>query len=235
LIYEFEELKVHLGEQVQAGQLLCQLANHTELYIEGRAFEQDAPLVQRAMEHAWPVRAQFLETGSKDPTSAASMASRSAASPGEQHLKILYLSNKVDPATRTFPFYIPLLNEFAQVTGENGKTYLLWRYRPGQRVRLSVQVGQVQDAQAKGVFVLPTEAVARDGPETYVFLQSGDLFKRRPVHVLHEAPGHVVIANDGSINVGNYLAQNGAAQLLRALKAQASGGGHGHHHHGHDH
>ena len=37
--YEVQELKVHLGEQVQAGQVLCLLANHRLLYVEGRAFK----------------------------------------------------------------------------------------------------------------------------------------------------------------------------------------------------
>jgi len=46
---------------------------------------------------------------------------------------------------------------------------------------------------------------------------------------------HVVVANDGSINVGNHVALNGAAQLNRVLKAKAAGGEGGHGHEGHVH
>jgi hypothetical protein len=34
-LYELEDLKAQLGEQVQAGQALCHLADHQSLYIEG--------------------------------------------------------------------------------------------------------------------------------------------------------------------------------------------------------
>jgi hypothetical protein len=35
---------------------------------------------------------------------------------------------------------------------------------------------------------------------------------------------HVVLANDGSVSPGWFLAQSGAASLNRVLKAQAAGG-----------
>jgi hypothetical protein len=54
--------------------------------------------------------------------------------------------------------------------------------------------------------------------------------------VLREDHERVVIANDGSIAPGNAIAQNAAAALHRALKAQAGGAAEGgHHHHHHDH
>src|SRR5207249_943486 len=39
--FEVQELKVELGQQVQAGQTLGLLSNHQSLYIEGRAFRQE--------------------------------------------------------------------------------------------------------------------------------------------------------------------------------------------------
>jgi hypothetical protein len=75
-----------------------------------------------------------------------------------------------------------------------------------------------------GVFVLPREALVREGPEAYVFRQNGDFFDRKPVHVLHEDRRHVALANDGSLRTGFYVAQNAAASLNRVLKAQASTG-----------
>ena len=45
-----------------------------------------------------------------------------------------------------------------------------------------------------------------------------------PVHVLYEDRQSVVIANDGSIPPGTYLAQSAAASLNRVLKAQTASG-----------
>ena len=74
------------------------------------------------------------------------------------------------------------------------------------------------------MLVVPASAVAREGPEAYVFRQNGDLFDRWPVHVLHEDRSNVVIANDGSVAPGWAIAHNAAASLHRILKAQAAGG-----------
>src|SRR4029453_5764300 len=95
-------------------------------------------------------------------------------------LTILYLSNTVDPAHQTLPFYVSLPNQHREYS-RDGKTYRIWRYRPGRRVLLQVPVEEWSE-----VFVLPVAAVAREGPERYVFLQNGDLFSRKAVHVIYE-------------------------------------------------
>ena len=53
---------------------------------------------------------------------------------------------------------------------------------------------------------------------------NGDLFERKPVHLLYEDRLYSVIANDGSVPSGVYVAQNGAASLNRILKAQSASG-----------
>ena len=74
------------------------------------------------------------------------------------------------------------------------------------------------------MFVLPSAAIVREGPEAFAFRQNGDLFNRIAAHVLYEDRLNVVLANDGSITPGLYLAQNAAASLNRVLKAQAASG-----------
>jgi cobalt-zinc-cadmium efflux system membrane fusion protein len=215
-VYEVEELKVQLGEQVLAGQVLCTLANHHALSIEGRAFKHEVPLIEQAAQHGWPVRTEIAEAA----------PSWAALDPR----RILYLGNRVDPASQTVPVYLPLVNQFREHQGE-GRVFRVWRFRPGQRVRLEVPVEQFTR-----VFVLPVEAVVRDGPEVYAFRQNGEAFDRKPVHVMYEDRRNVVIANDGSLFEGNVIAMNGASQLHRALKAKTAGGGeHGHDHHHHEH
>lgn len=206
LAYEVQELSAELGQQVQAGQLLATLANHGALYIEGHAFKQEAPALARAAEQRWTIQVEFAED---DPASWPTLA---------QTFSIRHLANSIDTQSRTFDFFVPLKNQSRDYQ-QAGQTFVVWRFRPGQRVRLHVPVSERND-----VLVLPAEAVVREGPEAYVFWQNGDLFNRTPVHVLHEDRRNIVLANDGSVTPGAYLAQSSAASLNRVLKAQAASG-----------
>jgi membrane fusion protein, heavy metal efflux system len=123
------------------------------------------------------------------------------------------VANTIDPETRTFRFRFPLDNQ-ARTGSGSGKDE--WRFRPGQRVRLLVRVERLEN-----VFVLPAEAVARDGAEAYVFRRSGDAFDRKPVHVVYQDRRHAVVANDGSVPPGVHVATTGAAQLNRMAKAKS--------------
>jgi cobalt-zinc-cadmium efflux system membrane fusion protein len=221
-LYEVQELKVTLGEQVQAGQTLCVLANHQRLFVEGRAFKSEADALAAIAEKKVPVPAEFADEAA-------------GVWPPQQPLRVHHLSNQVDPATRTFGFYLPLDNQPRTYT-QDGKTNLVWRYRPGQRVRLRLPVEKLVTLGRDGKtevppFVFPVGAVVREGPEAFVFVQSGDVFVRKPVRVLYEDRTEVVVANDGSVTAAEFVVRNQAAAINRALKAAAdSGGGHDHEH-----
>lgn len=215
--YEVQDLKTQLGDQVQPGQVLATLANHRLLYIEGRGFKSESSVLSRAAEKGWPVEAEVPED---DP---------SAWGPLKQTLTIRHLANAVDTSSRTFGFYVPLVNQ-SRTYSSDGKTFLVWRFRPGQRVRLHVPVEPFKDA-----IVLPPAAVTRDGPEAYVFRANGDAFDRQPVTILYENRSAVVLASDGSVSPGEFVAMNGAAALNRVLRAQQSAGEGGHEGHGHSH
>ena len=199
--FEVQELKVDLGQQVQAGQTLCLIANHQKLAVEGRAFRDETQLLEQSVEKKWPVAVDFQE----DP----------AANWGDvkQSFRIRHMSNTIDPLTRTFAFLMPLENQSRMVVDE-GRTQTLWRFRPGQKVRLLVRVEKLDD-----VFVLPTDAVARDGPEAFVFTQNVNTFERKPVRVVYRDRRQVVVANDGSLLSGSYVVQGSAAQLNRMAEA----------------
>ena len=224
-LFEVQELKVHLGDQVQAGQSLALLSDHQRLFVEGRAFKSEAGALAVAAEKKVPITVEFPDEVSGE-------------WPEQKPLTIRHLSNQVDPATRTFAFYLPLENQPRTFT-RDGKTFFVWRYRPGQRVRLRVPVEELF-TRATGTktpvlpFVLATDAVVREGPEAFVFAQSGDTFIRNPVRVLYEDGTQVVIANDGSITAADHVVKNQAAAINRALKTAAAEGDGGHDH-GHDH
>ena len=211
--FEVQELKVELGQQVQAGQTLCLIANHQLLAVEGRAFRDETPLLERSVKEKWPVEVDFQE--------------EAAADWGEvkQTFRIRHMANTIDPLNRTFAFLMPLENQ-SRVIDDEGRAQTLWRFRPGQKVRLLVRVEEV-----KNVFVLPADAVARDGPEAFVFTQNVNTFERVPVRVLLQDRQHVVLANDGSLPPGSYVVQGGAAQLSRMAKAGGGGVPKGYHIH----
>ena len=204
--FEVQELNAELGQQVQAGQLLITLANHSSLYLEGHAFKREAPFLEKAAQNGWKISVEFAEDVPQYWPAL------------DQSFEIRYLSNTIDQASRTFDFFISLANQ-SRAYQKSGETFIVWRFRPGQRVRLHVPVEELTD-----VLVLPSAAIVREGPEAYVFQQNGDLFNRIPVQVLHEDRLNIVVANDGSITPGLYLAQGSAASLNRVLKAQAASG-----------
>jgi membrane fusion protein, heavy metal efflux system len=204
--FEVQELQVNLGYQVKAGQLLAVISDHRSLYIEGHAFKQEAPSLEQAAKSGWPLEVEFAEDDSKHWPAL------------DQAYKIRHLSSTIDSSSRTFDFFVPLVNQ-SRSYEHAGQSFMAWRFRPGQRVRVRVPVEQFRD-----VIVLPVAAIVREGPEVYVFRQNGDLFQRLPVHVIHEDRLFVVLANDGSVQTGAYIAQGSAASLNRVLKAQSASG-----------
>lgn len=211
--FEVQELNVDLGQQVQAGQTLCLIANHQQLAIEGRAFRDETPLLEKSVREKWPVEVDFQD----DP----------AAGWGEvkQTFPIRHMANNIDPVNRTFAFRMPIENE-SRVVEDGGRTQMLWRFRPGQKVRLQVRVEKLDN-----VFVLPADAVSREGPEAFIFTQNVNTFERKPVHVLLQDRQHVVLANDGALPPGSFVVQSAAAQLNRMVKAGSSGVPKGYHIH----
>jgi len=222
-VYEVEELKVLLGESVKPGQALCVLADHQMLWIEGKVFASELSLVQRAANEGWTVDMSMATDGSKED---ALVAKLWPALPAD--LKIVSVSNRVDEDHQTLSFFVPLPNPYKEYV-RAGKSYRLWRFRPGQRLGLKLPTKTFDD-----VFVLPAGAVVRQGPETFVFRENGDFFERIAVVVVHESPDVILVENDGSIFPGTTIALNNASSINFARRVQQSGDGGGHHH-DHDH
>ncbi len=209
--FELQELSVELGQQVQAGQLLCKLSNHSSLYIVGHSFKQEAPYLELAAQEGRAIEIEFAEDDSEHWPAHG------------QTFQIRHLSNSIDTDSRTFDFFIPLENQ-SRGYESGDETFVVWRFRPGQRARLHIPVEEFTD-----VIVLPAEAVVQEGPESFVFrrleiLEDSTLFERRAVHVVHQDRRFAVIANDGSLDRSDSIAQSGAASLNRVLKAQTASG-----------
>ena len=84
---QVQELRVEQGQHVTAGDVLFILADHRELFIEGKAFEQDVQAVSKAVAEDWKVSA-IIESKATRPEDIVS------------DLSVLYMANKVDPDSR---------------------------------------------------------------------------------------------------------------------------------------
>jgi len=203
--FTVSKLHVKPGQYVDAGAPLCLLTDYSELYIEGRAFEQDADELLRTTRESWSINAT-TEGNNKQPDVI-------------EKLKIVYIDNKVDPVSRALHFYVGLANKtLLSEKTVDGHRFLTWKYRLGQRMQLQVPVERWEKR-----IVLPVDAVANEGVEYYVFQQNGDHFDRVPVQVEYQDQFWTVIANDGSVFPGDIVAVSGASRMQTALKNKSGG------------
>lgn len=139
-----EHLNVKKGQSVVAGESLCDLADYSQLFIEGQAFEQDLAAISHAFENDWTVTAIFDDEA------------------GEQvieGIELSHLASEIDRDSRTMSFYMNLPNDVIhdEVNTEDQR-FVSWRFRPGQRLELLVPVQELEDQ-----FVVPVDAIAREG------------------------------------------------------------------------
>jgi multidrug efflux pump subunit AcrA (membrane-fusion protein) len=173
-LFMVQKINLNPGSMVRTGDPMAVLADFDELYVEGRAFEHDAEEIthaskmQSAGEPGWDITAVLENNGQGMKTI--------------DGLKVVYIDNEIESDSRAQRFFVKLPNHIVQdsQTAE-GHRFLTWRFKPGQRLQLRVPIEQWSDR-----IVLPVDAVAREGAETFVFLENGDHFDRRPVHVEHQ-------------------------------------------------
>jgi multidrug efflux pump subunit AcrA (membrane-fusion protein) len=205
-VLQIRQLNVSQGKSVNAGDTLCSLANHEELYIEGQAFEQDMPSINQ-------VAAEKRDV-------AIALDAKGAGPVNLSGLTILYMDDMVDAQSRTFHFYITLPNQLLREDkSPQGQRFVYWQFRPGQRSQISLPVERWENR-----IVLPVEALASDGAEFYVFEANGDHFDRRSVNVEFRDQQSAVIANDGSLRIGSQVARSAAHQMQLAMKNKSGGG-----------
>ena len=199
-------LKLHVreGDSVSTGDKLATLANYQILHLEGQGFERDVSILSRARTEQWPLTAI-------------------AGDQRVEGLQIEYLAHDVDETSRILTFCIRLENEVTNRQSTPEGERLSWRFRPGQRMKVLVPTEVWKDK-----IVLPVDAVAEDGPNSFVFLENGEkdngdrIFVRHPVHVEYRDQTSVVIGS--GLFPSDVVAMNNAHLMLVALKNQAGAG-----------
>ncbi len=202
--YQLDELKISEGQYVRAGDPLCTLSDYSILYIQGKAFEQDMVVLERLAGEDGQLTAKLESPGRTEQS--------------EKGLRIAHLSNKIDPESRAFNFYVTLPNQVTRDRSADGHRFSDWRYKPGQSVELRAPAERWKDR-----IVLPAEAVVQDGAESYVFEQNEGHFDRRSVHVEYRDSDYAVVADDGSLTPGKTVAGGGAYQIHLSLKNKSGG------------
>jgi multidrug efflux pump subunit AcrA (membrane-fusion protein) len=243
--YTVESIEVHPGESVAPEKSLARLARHARLYVRGHAFESDVPIVASVGmdEHVSVEFGGEAHGGIDGPVG--SNGARHDHGDVIKGLKVLYLDNHVDPVTQTFAFYVPMENQVLRdVIDPQGRLFRSWKFKPGQRVHVRLPVETLKDR-----LVLPSAAVATEGPSSFVFRLSGrhavgkagpdgerqyeEEYRQVPVAVEYRDAESTVLANGSSLKKGDLIAMNRAYQIMLALKNAAEGGGGGHHEHDH--
>jgi multidrug efflux pump subunit AcrA (membrane-fusion protein) len=214
-LLQIQELKVSPGQHVDAGEALCVLTDHARLYIQGKAFEQDAAVLEEVANHDRRVTA-VVEGPARE---------RQLI----PDLPIAYVANKVEPESRAILFYVELRNQMVrQQERPDGRRFSSWQFKPGQRLELLIPVERWTDR-----IVLPLGAVVQDGPESYVFEQNNGHFDRRAVRVEYRDQDSAVIANDGTLGLGKMVIVSGTYQVHLSMKNKAGGGADPHAGHNH--
>ena len=204
-LLQINELKVTEGQNVKVGDPLCALADHSYLYIEGKAFEQDAALLQKIVQENRPVAAVIQSDGQDRQII--------------PELRIVYVADRIEPESRALLFYVALPNKliYDRKTSD-GHRFSDWQFKPGERVELQVPVEYWADR-----IVLPAAAVVQDGAESYVFEQNNGHFDRRSVRVEYRDSYSAVVVNDGTLTLGKMVIASGAYQVHLAMKNKAGG------------
>ncbi len=199
-----DDLLIHKGQAIVAGERLCTLSDYSQLFIEGKAFENDMAAIAEAAKQGWRVDAVFSNSSSRHVV---------------RDLKLAFVSNSIDLQSRTLSLFVELPNEIIRdERNDADQRFLSWKYRVGQRLELRVPV-ELWEQQ----IVLPVDAVVESGADWYVFVQNGRKFTRTPVHVRHRDQDSVVIANDGSLFPGNVVAMKSAHRMQMAVTNQSGG------------
>ena len=207
LFYHLQKMKVSRGEIVEAGHALAVLADHSVLFVEGQAFEDDAQ--------------QLFQAASDGKAIEVVPSSTNATKDQSLNLKIHSVSDRVDAESRALKFYLLLPNEKLSANkdiGDSPGTFLGWKYRPGQRMEAHLTSGETFENE----FVLPAEAVVVDGPNAFVFEQNGDNFDRVDVSVLYRDADTVVVKKDNRL-IGSVIAMTAAFDMHLAIKNAAGG------------
>ncbi len=204
--FQVQELLANVGKHVSEGDSVAVLTDYGTLYLEGRAFQRDAAMLEQAQQDDAEFTALFDAGGkSQQPVGG---------------LQLAFIANSIDAATRSLSFYCELSNELVDTrTTEGGRSYARWKYRPGQRGQILIPTETLNEH-----LIFPADTVVDEGAESYVFVKHGKHFDRTPVHVVFRDQQAVAIKSSEQLHEGDEVVVQGAYQMHLTMKNKAGGG-----------
>ena len=207
IAYESSRLRLTWPGQFERGSSL-QTWRITNIFMSlGTHLKREAEFLESAAKEARDVEIEFADDNAESWSESA------------QSFQIRHLSNSIDEASRTFDFFVPLENQ-SHSYQKDGETFLVWRFRPGQRARIHVPVDKIRE---RFPCCLLNLLRGRDRRHSSTVRTVTSLI-RSPSIFSYEDRRDVVIANDGNITPGTYIAQSAGASLRRVLKSQSASG-----------
>jgi multidrug efflux pump subunit AcrA (membrane-fusion protein) len=193
--WDVEAIAVRPGQRVEAGTELLTLYDARTMWLRLQPVGIEIGLVTRAMEEGSLLTATPLIDDSGPDLQNVRLARMAMQSQGHERGGIAHAV--VSNVALGCAVGVPCRS---------------WQLRVGLRYLV-----QVPTQQLPGRFVLPTDAVASQGPDRIVFIQNGDTFTAQPVHVEYSDEEVVVIADDGSLFDGDPVVLSGAFALSLAI------------------
>lgn len=208
--FDVHELTVKLGQRVAAGDVVATLRDPRALYLRAAPIGAEVAALLEAIETNAECRAEPLAAG---------------GGPTLDGLRVGWLDG--DPASDGAYAMIAVRNAPAKVaTAEGQRPARTWQMRAGQRYRLHIPTGALDD-----VYVLPASALVRQGDKQMVILKDGENFAPVEVHVVHRDEQVVVLATGEGLepHPGDQIVQTGAFALSLALQGSDAAAHHHHH------
>jgi multidrug efflux pump subunit AcrA (membrane-fusion protein) len=203
---------VHQGQTVSPGSKLYELVALDRLLVAGEAFEADLKTVRDTASLNLSVGLVFPAEGRR-----------------VEDLKIFSVEGALGGEERITHFYLRLPNRVVNEKKDGGHRYLDWEHRAGSRVQILVPAGKPEPR-----FVLPADALVRDGGRQWVFRLHGGGCDRISVRVESVDDRQAVIPLQGGLDPGDQVVVKGALQVHLAIEAahekERPGSDHGHAH-----
>jgi cobalt-zinc-cadmium efflux system membrane fusion protein len=210
---EVTERGAHVGQTLDAGSPLYELAALDQLLVWGEAFEADLDAVRRAAAEDLPVSLLF---------------------PAEQRrvdgLSIRSVEGALDGEDRTTHFFVPLPNAKVGEKVVEGVRYVDREHRAGARVQVLVGTDAVGER-----LVIPSSALISEGGATLAYRKHGEHYEPVELTVERVESRRAIIPHGGGLEPGDQIVVTGALQVHLAHKQSEGGGGNPDPHAGHSH